>query len=76
MNNDSANRSFHPGTELEEALAQGAHLAPFARSVPACTAPDFLHQDVSRRCQKHTELVGFETAATGPVEFEVMMQFF
>ena len=59
--------------ELEQSLAQGAHLgAGEARADSG--AADLLHQNVGRRGQRHAQLVGEEPRAAGAVERQAVMQ--
>ena len=75
MDDDTASGTIKPSAELEEALPQRAHLCR-GKIGAGSAEPKFLHEDVSSRCQQYTKLIRQETRATGPIDFEPMMQFF
>ena len=54
MNYDSADGSFHPGPELDKAIAQDIHLGRLKLGAGGLPS-NFLHQHISRRCQEYTE---------------------
>ena len=74
MQNNASYRTLNLGADLEQAQTQGTDLRVGAGRTP-CLEPYLLHQDISRRRHQHTQLVGMEITATGPVDRQPVLEF-
>src|ERR1700733_1086451 len=75
MQHDTAHGTFDPHAEIEQTFAQGADLSA-CTSTAAVYQTQLLHQHVGGGSQQYTQLVREEAGATGPVDFQSMMQLF
>ena len=74
MKNNSANRLLNPDGQFEQPLSHRGHLC--RRELRSFgSSAHFLHEDVSGCRHEDTKLIGQETRAAGPVDFQPVMEF-
>src|SRR6266478_6404782 len=71
MDDDASYRNQHPGSQLQQSLAQRANLGASTSGTGSPQA-QLLQQNIRGRGEQDTKLVGPEAGATGAADFEVV----
>ena len=74
MNDDAPRRVLDPSSQFEQSFAECSHLDR-GQSRASGASADLLHQNVGGSCHQDAQLIGQEAGATGPVNFQTVMQF-
>jgi len=71
MDDDASYRNQHPGSQLQQSLAQHANLGAGTSGAGSPQA-QLLHQNIRGGGEQDAELVGPEAGATGAVDLELV----